>query len=70
VEETTWTLQSHTTRWSSKQYEWQLEFKMELYVEELRRESNLSMFKELYGLKNCPTNWALVWGCKKDQHQA
>jgi hypothetical protein len=33
-----------------------LELKIELDVEELRGESNLSMFKEIYGLKNCPTN--------------
>ncbi len=70
MEETTWTLQLDTTRWSSKQYESQLEFKIELDVEELGRESNLSMFKGMYGLKNYPTNWAPVWGCKKNQHQA
>jgi len=33
-----------------------LEFKIELDVEELGRESNLSMFKGMYGLKNYPTN--------------
>ncbi len=70
MEETTWTLQSDTTRWMLEQYESQLEFKIELDVEELGRESNLSMFNEMYGLKNCPTNWALVWGCKKNQHQS
>ncbi len=70
MEETTWTLQLDTTRWMLEQYESQLEFKIELDVEELGREYNLSMFKEMYGLKNCPINWALVWGCKKNQHQA
>jgi hypothetical protein len=39
-----------------EQYESQLEFKIELDVEELGREYNLSMFKEMYGLKNCPIN--------------
>jgi hypothetical protein len=70
VKETTWTVQSDTTRWSSKQYESQLKFKIKLDVEELGREPNSSMFKETYGLKNCPTNWTLVWGCKKNQRQA
>ncbi len=35
-------------------HNWNL--KIELDVEELGRESNLSMFKEMYGLKNYPTN--------------
>jgi hypothetical protein len=67
VEETTWTLQSNTTRWMLEQYESQLEFKIELDFEEFGWESNLSMIKEMYGLKNCPTNWAPIWGCKKNQ---
>ncbi len=32
-------------------------------VEELGRESNSSMFKEMYGLNNYPANWTFVSRC-------
>ncbi len=42
-------------------------FNTESNVEELQRESNSSMFKDMCEMKNYPANWAPIWGCNLEE---